>query len=39
MTTKFAVKIVGLRVYMTIASPMTLASIEGHRCASNLGTF
>ena len=36
MTVKFAVKIVRLRVYMTIASPMTLTIIQGHKCTSNL---
>ena len=32
---KLAVKIVPLKVYMTIASAMTLASIQGHKCISN----
>ena len=39
MPTKFAVKIVRLKVYMTIASPMTLTLIEGHKCVSNFTTF
>ena len=36
---KFAVKIVRLNVYMTIASPITLILIQGHNCFSNLTTF
>ena len=39
MPTTFAVKIVRLKVYMTIASPMTLTFIQGHKCVSNLTTF
>ena len=35
MTIKFAVRVVQLRVYMTIASLMTLTFIHGHKCASN----
>ena len=38
ITITFAVKIVPLRVFMTIASPMTLTFIQGHRCASNVST-
>ena len=36
---KFAVKIVRLKFYMTIASPMTLTFIQGHKCVSNVTTF
>ena len=32
MPFKLAVKIVRLKVYMIIASPMTLAFIQGHKC-------
>ena len=35
----FAVKIVWLKVYMSIASPMTLTFIQGHKCVSNLDYF
>ena len=35
MPIKFAMKIVQLKVYMTNASPMTLTSIQGHKCVSN----
>ena len=35
----FAMKIVRLKVYMTIANPMTLTFIQGHKCVSNLTTF
>ena len=38
MPIKFAVKIVRLKVYMAIASPMTLKFIQGHKCVSNLST-
>ena len=38
MTITFGVKIVLLRVYMTIASPMTLTFIQGRKCASNILT-
>ena len=38
MTITFAVKIVRLRVYMTIASPVTLIFVQGHKFASNLAT-
>ena len=34
-----AVKIVQLKVHMTIASPMTLTFIQGHKRVSNLTTF
>ena len=33
---KFAVKIVRLKVYMTIVSPMTLTFTQGHNCISDL---
>ena len=36
---KFAVKIVRLKVYMTIALPIILTFIQGHKCVSNLTTF
>ena len=39
MPTKFAVKIVRLKVKMTISSPMTLTFIQGHKCVSNVITF
>ena len=39
MPIKFAVKIVGLKVYMTNDSPMTLTFIEGRKYVSNLTTF
>ena len=39
MPIMFAVKMVRLKVYMTIANPMTLPFIEGHKCFSNLTTF
>ena len=39
MPITFAVNIVRLKVYMTIASPMTLIFIQGHKCVSNLTTF
>ena len=39
MPIKIAVKIVQLKVYMTIARPMTLTVIHGHNCVSNLTTF
>ena len=32
-------RVVRLKVYMTIASPMTLTFIEVHKCFSNLTTF
>ena len=38
MHIKFAVKVVRLKVYMTIAGPMTLTFIYGHKCVSNLTT-
>ena len=38
MPIKFAVKIVQLKVFMTIASPMTLTFIPGHKCVSNWTT-
>ena len=39
MSIKFAVKIVRLKVYMTVASLMTLTFIQGHKRVSNLTTF
>ena len=39
MPINFAVKIVRLKVYMTIASPITVSFIQGHKCVSNLTTF
>ena len=36
MPIKFALKIVCREVYMTIASPMTLTFIQGHKCVSNI---
>ena len=39
MHIKFAVKIVRLKVYMTIVSPTTLPFIQGHKCVSDLTTF
>ena len=39
MPIKFAVKIVRLKVYMTIANPMTFTFILGHNCILNLITF
>ena len=39
MPFKFAVKIVRLKAYMIIASPMTLTFSQGHKCISNLTTF
>ena len=32
MPIKFTVKIVWLKVYMTIVSPMTLTFVQGHKC-------
>ena len=39
MPIKFAEKVVRLKVYMTIASLMTLTFIQSHKCISNLTTF
>ena len=39
MPFKFAVKIVRLKVYLTIAKLMTLTFIEGYKCISDLTTF
>ena len=39
MPIKCAVKIVRLKVYMIIASPMTLTFGQGHKCVSNVTTF
>ena len=39
MPIPFAVTIVRLKVCTTIASPLTLTSIQGHKCVSNLTTF
>ena len=35
MPIKFALQIVLLKVYMTIASPLTLTFIQGHKCVSD----
>ena len=39
MPIMIVVKVVRLKFYVTIASPMTLAFIQGHKCVSNLTTF
>ena len=39
MPIKFAVKLVGLKVYMTIANSMTLTFVQGHKRVSNWTTF
>ena len=39
MPIKFAVNIVCLKVYMTIARLITLTFMQGHKCVSNLTTF
>ena len=39
MPIKFAVKIVGQKVYMTTANPMALTFIQDHKCDSNLTTL
>ena len=39
MPIKFAVKIIRLKVHTTIAGPITLTFIQGHKCVSNLTTF
>ena len=39
MPITFAVQIVQLKVYMTTASPMTLAFIQGHNRVLNVTTF
>ena len=39
MPITFAAKIDRQKVYMIIASPMTLTFIHGHKCVSNLTTF
>ena len=39
MPIKFAVKIVRLKVYTSIASPMAWTLIQGHKCVSNVATF
>ena len=36
MPTKFAAKIIRLKAYITVASPMTLTFTQGHNCISNL---
>ena len=36
MAVKFALKLVRLKVYMIIVSPMTLLFMQGHNCLSNL---
>ena len=39
MPIKFAVKIVRLKVYLSIASQMTFAFIQDHKRVSNLAAF
>ena len=39
MAIKFAVKIVRLKVYITIVSPMALTFVQGHKWVSNLPIF
>ena len=39
MPITFAVKIVQLKTYITIASPLTLTFIQGHKYVPNLTTF
>ena len=39
MPIMFAVKIIRLKVYMTIASPTIMTFIQGHKCVANLTTF
>ena len=39
MPITFTVKIVRLKVYMTITSPIILTFIQGHKCVSNVTTF
>ena len=39
MPIKLAVKIVRLKVYTTLAIPMTLTFSQGHKCVSNLTIF
>ena len=39
MPIKFAVKVIRLKVYMTIASPMTLTFSHGHKWVSNVTTL
>ena len=39
MPIKFGMLIVQLKVYLTIASPLTVTFIQGHKCVSNLTTF
>ena len=36
---QFALKIVRLEVYVTIASPMTLTFLQGDKCVSDMTTF
>ena len=37
--TRYAVKVVRLKVHTTIASPMTSTLIQGHKRVSNVTTF
>ena len=39
MPINFAVKIVRLKVYTTIASPMTLTFTQGPKCVTNVTTY
>ena len=39
MPIKFAVKVVRLKVYMTIASQIVLTFVQGHKHVSHLTTF
>ena len=39
MRINIVVKIIRLKVYMTIASPITLTFIQGHKWVSNVTTF
>ena len=39
MPIKFAVKIVRLKIHITIAREITLTFIQGHKCASNFSFF
>ena len=39
MPITFALRIVRLKVYMTIVSPIFLTFIQGHMCVANLTTF
>ena len=39
MPITFSVKIARLKMYMTIAGPITLTFIQNHKCVANLATF